>query len=311
MLPYSPPKILFNRHLETIYPALLRKVEMLPPQRERILTPDDDFLDLDWYKQGASRCVIMCHGLEGNSSRAYMVGMAKAFFSKGFDVVSWNYRGCSGEINRQLRFYHSGATDDLQTVIHHTAKQYGVIFLIGFSLGGNITLKYLGEENVHAAVKKAVTFSVPINLHTSCLEISKPGNWIYTKRFLISLTNKVRSKAALRKDLSIEKLGRIKSLLEFDDHYTGPLHGFQDAIDYYTKCSSLHFIENIKVPTLVVNALNDPFLSKDCYPAERFLGHPSVTFEFPARGGHVGFASFDRKGLYWSEMRALSFVEAD
>ena len=311
MLPYSPPKILFNRHLETIYPALLRKVDMQSPERERIFTPDDDFLDLDWYRQGASRCVIMSHGLEGNSSRAYMVGMAKAFFSKGFDVVLWNYRGCSGEINRQLRFYHSGATDDLQTVIQHTAKQYRTIFLIGFSLGGNITLKYLGEGNVHAAVKKAVAFSVPINLYTSCLEISKPANWIYTKRFIISLTNKIRSKAALRKDLNIEKLGRVKSLMEFDDHFTGPLHGFQNAIDYYTKCSSIYFIENITVPTLVVNALNDPFLSKDCYPADQFAGHACVTFEFPAHGGHVGFALFGQKGLYWSEMRALSFIESD
>ncbi len=310
MTSYSPPAILFNRHLETIYPSLLRKVYMKVAERERIATPDDDFLDLDWYKQGSSKCVILSHGLEGNSSRAYMLGMTRAFSSQGFDVLAWNFRGCSGEMNRQRRFYHSGATDDLQSVVHHVAKNYPEIYLIGFSLGGNVTLKYLGEVNAHPFIRKAVTFSVPINLYSSSLEIAKPANWIYTQRFLSSLRKKVIEKAAVRKDLNIEKLNQIKTLMEFDDHYTGPLHGYRDAIDYYTKCSSIHFIEKIKVPTLVVSALNDPFLSPNCYPAERFRNHPFVTFEFPARGGHVGFSLFNEKGLYWSEMKALSFIEA-
>ncbi len=308
--PYSPPTILFNRHLETIYPSLFRKVQMKSPERERIATPDDDFLDIDWYRQGSSRCVIISHGLEGNSGRGYVVGMAKAFFSQGFDVAAWNFRGCSGEVNRQLRFYHSGATDDLHTVIQHVAKNYAELILVGFSLGGNVTLKYLGEPNPHPAVSKAVTLSVPINLHTSCLEIARPANWIYTQKFLISLRKKVTEKALLRKELDVKKLTTIKTLMEFDDHFTGPIHGFRDAIDYYTKCSSIHFIENIKVPTLVVNALNDPFLSPDCYPGERFKAHAFVKFEFPDHGGHVGFALFNQKGLYWSEIRALSFVGA-
>ena len=145
MIPYTPPALLFNRHLETIYPSLIRKVDFRSPVRERITTPDDDFLDLDWYKQGSSRCVIISHGLEGNTQRSYMVGMAKAFFQAGYDVLAWNYRGCSGEVNRQLRFYHSGATDDLHTVVMHAVPHYESLYLIGFSLGGNLTLKYLGE----------------------------------------------------------------------------------------------------------------------------------------------------------------------
>ena len=309
MVPYSPPSILFSPHLETIYPALMRSVELQGPQRERIMTPDNDFIDLDWYKQGSSHCVIISHGLEGNSNRAYMKGMAKAFFDKGYDAVAWNYRGCSGEVNKQLRFYHSGATDDLQTVVDHVAKKYEEVFLIGFSLGGNLTLKYLGEPHVNARVKRAVTISVPINLHTSCLEISKPGNWIYNRRFLSSLRKKVKMKAANWKELDLEKLARITTLMEFDDCFTGPIHGFKDAMDYYTRCSSLYFIENIKTPTLVVNALNDPFLSEDCYPREKFKDHPHVTFEFPSYGGHVGFTLFNQKGLYWSEIRALLFIE--
>lgn len=238
-----------------------------------------------------------------------MRGMAKAFFSRGYDVAAWNCRGCSGEVNKQLRFYHSGATDDLQTVVDHASKEYEELFLIGFSLGGNLTLKYLGEPDVNVRVKKAATFSVPINLHTSCLEISKPGNWIYERRFLSSLRKKVEMKAALQKELNIEKLDQVTTLMEFDNFFTGPIHGFKDAMDYYSKCSSIYFIKDIKTPTLVVNALNDPFLGLDCYPMEKFKGHPHVTFEFPAHGGHVGFTLFDQKGLYWSEMRALSFIE--
>lgn len=237
--------------------------------------------------------------------------MARAFYRNGYDVLAWNYRGCSDEMNRQLRFYHSGATDDLQTIVGHAGKQYYQIFLVGFSLGGNLTLKYLGEPGVPASVKKATVFSVPIDLYTSCLKISRPGNWMYTRRFLNSLKKKVRTKASLHHDLNIEKLDSIKTLLEFDDLFTGPIHGFQDALDYYTKCSSLHFIAKITIPTLIVSARNDPFLSPECYPCEKFEHHEHVTFEFPGRGGHVGFTLFDQKGLYWSEMKALSFVDAE
>lgn len=309
MIPYSPPAVLFNRHLETIYPSLLRKVDFMPPERERINTPDDDFLDLDWYRQASKKCVIVSHGLEGNSSRAYIRGMARALFRNGYDVLTWNYRGCSGEINRQLRFYHSGATDDLHTVVQHACQQYDSIMLIGFSLGGNLTLKYLGEGLAPIEVKKATAFSVPLNLHTSCLELSKPANWVYTRRFLKSLASKVKAKAFQRKELNVEKLNRITTLLEFDDHFTGPIHGYRDAVDYYTQCSSIHFLSRITVPTLVVNAQNDPFLSPDCFPGSSEQT-PFISFEFPDRGGHVGFAQFDWNGLYWSESRALSFLEA-
>lgn len=303
--PYEAPAVLFNRHLETIYPSLFRKVAFVPPRRERISTPDDDFLDLDWYEQGANRLVIISHGLEGNSQRSYVLGMARAFHLSGFDVLAWNYRGCSGEINRQLRFYHSGATDDLHTVVAHASRRYEDITLVGFSLGGNLTLKYLGEPWAHASVKRAVTLSVPLNLHTSCLAISRPSNWIYTKRFLLSLAAKVKAKPELANVVDVTKLASIRTLLEFDDHFTGPLHGFAGAIDYYNRCSSIHALPHIRVPSLVLNALNDPFLSEDCYPQSP---NEFVRSEYPKRGGHVGFARFGPNGLYWSEMKAVSFV---
>lgn len=159
---YSPPFLLFNPHLETIYPALLRRVTLQPYQRERITTPDNDFLDLDWLKQGFKKLIIISHGLEGNTQRAYMKGMAKAGYRQGYDILTWNYRGCSEEMNKTLGFYHSGATHDLATVVGHAeaSGQYTEIFLVGFSLGGNLTLKYLGEERDRpASLKKAVAFS--------------------------------------------------------------------------------------------------------------------------------------------------------
>lgn len=142
---YTGPSVLFNGHLQTIFPALFRKHLSLPFDRERITTPDGDFLDLDWLRQDSKKLVIICHGLEGDSRRPYMRGMAKHFFQNKYDVLTWNFRGCSGELNIRPFFYHSGATYDLETVVNHAAEKYAQVYLIGFSLGGNLTLKYLGE----------------------------------------------------------------------------------------------------------------------------------------------------------------------
>lgn len=304
---YSPTWFLFNPHLETIYPSLFRKVELKEYERERIPTPDNDFLDLDWLAHGKRNIVVISHGLEGNAQRAYMKGMAKAFYANDFDVLTWNYRGCSEEMNKTLRFYHSGATEDLSCVVNHViSKGYENIFLIGFSLGGNLTLKYAGERDLDKRVKGIAVFSVPMNLHTSCIQISKSSNWIYSQRFVRSLKKKVKAKAKLMLELDIKGIDKINDLLEFDNRYTAPLHGFKDAIDYYQQCGAIRFIENIKVPTLVVNAKNDPFLSKECFP--EIANHPFVKLEYPNRGGHVGFASFNGNGLYWSEQRALDFI---
>jgi predicted alpha/beta-fold hydrolase len=313
MKSYHPPFLLFNKHIETIYPSLIRKVEGIEYGRERINTPDDDFLDLDWLRQDSKKLIILSHGLEGNSQRSYIRGMASIFYNNGFDVLAWNFRGCSEEMNRTLRFYHSGATDDLDVVVNHCISiGYTEINLIGFSLGGNLTLKYLGEKAsaLLPQIKKGVAFSVPLNLHTSSLEISKPSNWVYNNRFLNSLKEKVLNKSRQLPELDAGPLTSISSLFEFDNYYTAPIHGFKDAIDYYKQCSSLRFLESIKRPTLVVNAQNDPFLSGDCYPAH-LHNHFYLKLEYPRRGGHVGFALFNQNGLYWSELRALQFIQSD
>jgi predicted alpha/beta-fold hydrolase len=234
--------------------------------------------------------------------------MARAGLLNGFDVLAWNYRGCSGEVNRQLRFYHSGATDDLDTVIQHARKLYQEIFLIGFSLGGNITLKYLGEQNPYPEIKKAVAFSVPLDLYTSCLKIGERANLVYARRFLASLKNKVRCKAASFPELDTKGLTNINTIKAFDDRYTAPLHGYKDALEYYEQCSALHFLSDIKTPVLVVNALNDPFLSTACFPRDKFRDHPFVRIGHPRFGGHVGFAQFGKNGIFWSEAIAMNFL---
>ena len=310
-LNYRRPAFLFSGHLETIYPALMRSIDV-SYERERISTPDQDFLDLDWLRQNSKRLVIISHGLEGNSSRGYMKGMARACFGQGFDVLAWNFRGCSNEMNRQLRFYHSGATEDLDAVVTHARNQgYTEIYLVGFSLGGNLTLKYLGEKKPWPELRRAIVFSTPLDLYSSCLKISKPANRIYAKRFLSSLKDKVRCKSAIMMGLDLKNLDKVKTILDFDDRYTAPLHGFSDAMDYYTKCSSIHFIQSITVPTLIVNAANDPFLSELCYPVALCVNHSFIKLESPKHGGHVGFAQFNKNGLYWSEERALSFFAPD
>jgi len=312
---YQSSRLYFNCHLETIIPGLFRKVNGVNYSRERINTSDDDFLDLDWIKNGSGALVIISHGLEGNSERPYMKGMSKIFGDNSFDVLAWNFRGCGGEVNRKVRFYHSGASDDLHTVVLHAIEQgYKSINLIGFSLGGNLTLKYLGEQKdeLREEIKKTIVYSVPLHLHGSSIEISKMKNILYSKRFLRHLKKKIKEKATLMPDqLSTKGLSKITTIIDFDHQYTSRLHGYEDAIDYYTQCSSIHFLKDIKIPTLIVNALNDSFLSEECYPYELLKDDPIITLETPERGGHCGFPGKDSKGYFWSERRALEFILND
>ena len=311
---YKRPGLLFNEHLETIIPGLFRRVNSIHDYvRERIDTPDGDFLDLDWLKNDSKKAVIISHGLEGDSSRPYVRGMAKAFYQQGWDALAWNFRGCSGEMNRQKIFYHSGATYDLETIVAHCINNgYEQLLLVGFSLGGNMTLKYLGETSTkkYDEIIGAVVFSVPLDLAGCSKEIDLPHNILYSKRFLKNLRRKARLKAHLLKDeLNIGAVGQVHSIYDFDDQCTAPLHGFRSADHYYSECSSINFVEHIKVPTLVVNALNDPFLSESCYNSEVFKQLDKVTFETPEHGGHVGFSEYNSEKKFWSEKRALEFVD--
>ena len=176
-----------NAHFSTIVPSLFRKRSSVETIRERIDTPDGDFLDLDWYCRNRSeRLVILCHGLEGNGKNRYIAGMAKAFGALGWDAVAMNYRGCSGEMNRKLRFYHSGATEDLDVVVQRMSMSYGKISIVGFSLGGNITLKYLGENgmSLNESIHSAAAVSVPVDLAGASRRLNLTSNRIYSARFM-------------------------------------------------------------------------------------------------------------------------------
>lgn len=310
---YKPVRFLRGRHLETVLPNLLRKVRQMEPKKEKINTPDGDFLQLDWYLKGSSSLAIISHGLEGNSDRPYMKGMAKIFSDHNIDALCWNYRGCGSQMNIKPRLYHSGATTDLDTVVKVAIENgYEQIVLIGFSLGGNITLKYVGEQGIKLSkqIKTAITFSVPLDLAAGSREISKPHNWMYAKRFLRNLKKKVRIKnQQFPQVIKLNGLSEIKNLRDFDDIYTGPIHGFVGADDYYYQCSAMRFLKGINIPSLIVNAKNDPFLPAECYPFELIEQCSVVDFETPNHGGHVGFIELNKQGYYWSEKRALAFAK--
>lgn len=310
---YHAPLLLRNGDLLTIYPTVMRKLSPALYQRERIDTLDDDFLDLDWSRINSRKLVILSHGLEGSASRHYMIGMASLMNRHGWDALAWNFRGCSGETNRQLRMYHNGSIDDLDWVVRHALGigRYDTIALIGFSLGGNLTLMYLGSmaDKLDARVCGSVAFSAPCDLKAGAARLAKTKNCIYMKQFLVSLHEKIRLKMEqMPGTINDEGYGRIKDFKGFDDRYTAPIHGFKDAEDYWEKCSSARFLPAIRVPTLIVNALDDPFLAEGCYPIEQATNSRYVHLEMPMHGGHVGFVQFIDEGSYWSENRAVEFL---
>lgn len=310
---YKPPFYLRNGHLATVIPSSLRRVKAVNYKRERIVTPDNDFLDLDWLRKGSEKLVVISHGLEGSAHRHYVKGMAKVFNANGWDALAWNCRSCSGEINSKARFYHHGDTEDLAHVINHALDQssYSTVVLVGFSMGGSMTLKYLGEFTINqpSQVKGGAAFSVPVNLASSVHELAKKGNDFYRKRFLKKLEQKIIEKAEKYPDeIQLSDFKEIRYFPDFDNLYTAPLHGFIDAEDFYKRASADQYMYDIKVPTLLVNALNDPFLPDECYPFDACEHHEFLHFEAPQYGGHVGF-SLKGNELNYMEKRALEFFE--
>jgi predicted alpha/beta-fold hydrolase len=307
---YRAVPYLTNGHLETIVPSAFRKVKGVLYERQRLELTDGDFLDLDWLRHNDSvvgRLVIISHGLEGSSERHYSRGMAKYFFERGWDALAWNCRSCSGELNRLPRFYHHGDTADLQHVIDEAfRKEYDHIVLVGFSMGGSFTMKYLGEKSsgIDQRIRGGVGFSVPCNLGSSAAELDKPSKSFYRNRFLRKLGKKILAKSLVYPDqLSYDGYENIKTFKQFDDRYTASLHGFKDANDFYSKSSCDQYLKNIAVPALIVNAANDPFLTPDCYPRDV----ANIHLEIPKRGGHVGFSLPNAEHNYM-EWRAFEFL---
>ncbi|MCB0578224.1 MAG: alpha/beta fold hydrolase [Phaeodactylibacter sp.] len=307
-----PPFYQFNGHLQTVLPAILRKVEA-PYERERITLPDGDFLDLDWIDNGSRRLAILTHGLEGNSDRHYMKGMASIFSERGWDVLAWNCRSCSGEMNRRLRMYNHGDIEDIGAVIRHAlaTKDYEQVVLIGFSMGGSILMKYLGVHGKDAPkpIRCGVAFSAPCDLRASVDALELPGNAFYKRRFFTSLRAKIETKAEQFPDaVDLSKFEEIREWRDFDNFFSAPINGYEDAEDFYRQASARNFMAGTDRPVLLVNAVNDPILPPECSPVSLCEQHDKIFLEMPQKGGHVGF-TLPRAGYAWSEYRAVEWCE--
>ena len=307
---YKTPFLLKNGHIQSIYPTLLRKHIPYPYYRERLELDDGDFLDLDWSKTGSKKLVILSHGLEGNSQRTYISSMINRLRNDTWDCLAWNYRGCSGEMNRLFRLYHNGNYDDLHRVATFAQTNYDQIALIGFSMGGNLTLNYLSrQDSISNKIIGSVVFSAPCDLAGSCEALAKKSSLIYMRRFLSMLKQKIEAKSKqFPNQLDIKNYHLIKNFEDFDNRYTAPLHGFENAHDYWEKASSIKHLSKISIPTLIINAKNDPFLSKSCFPIDEALVTENLFLEIPISGGHVGFIDNKNRPYYWSEERAAQFL---
>jgi len=317
---YHAPRWLPGGHAQTIFPVFVPRRLTAWDKAERLELADGDFLELRWMmaksKPQTSRLVILSHGLEGSTEAVYIRSMAQSLAKEGWDVLAWNYRGCGGIENNLRRFYHSGESGDLRLVIEHAAASFQQIVLVGFSLGANLSLKCVGEAPAHPAIRAVVGISGPVDLASSALALDeKKANRVYQQRFLHSLKAKVLAKAHRYPDLREMLAGKdgiaaVRTLREFDERITAPLHGFADAADYWARASSLPHLEKIAVPTLLLNARNDPLLCPPSFPEKLAHGSPFLHLEAPAHGGHVGFLDF-RAGLQpWSERRVLEFISS-
>ena len=307
---FRAPALLHNGHVQTILGAFLRRGRTAKFESERLELQDGDFLDLRWLRHDHDRLAILSHGLEGSADEGYIRGMAAALAAAGWDALAWNFRGCGEEPNRLVRLYHSGATEDLGAVVEHAAKSYTRIALIGFSLGGNLTLKYMGEAPPQESVLAAVAISAPVDLAASARMLDQRwGNRIYLRRFIDSLVSKVEAKA-LHFPGQIDARGSraLRTFQEFDDRYTSRLHGFRDAADYWQRSSARQFLLRIRQPTLLLNARNDPFLAPECFPYQEAEENPCLFLETPASGGHLGFLEYKDGLRPWFEERVTGFL---
>ena len=310
---YRPPFYLFHGHLETMMPYLVRKIDGVVYERERIELPDQDFMDLDWVLEDNNKLLILCHGLEGSSASQYMLGMAKAASARSYDVLAINFRSCSGEMNRLLRMYHHGEIEDLTYIIDlvNERNNYASIHLAGFSLGGNVILKYLGltGSKVPLNIRSAMAVSVPCDLGSSSDRLSEWYNYLYTRRFMKTLKDKFEVKNEMFPGvLDLSGYDKVRSWREFDNRFTTKITDFASAEEYYVQGSANNFLGGIRTNTLLLNALNDPFLDDPSYPYQRCKNHSYVFLETPKYGGHVGFWSPDLNWAY-TEIRAFEFFD--
>lgn len=320
---YSPPVGFTNPHLQIIWSAGLRVVPLVDFRRETIPTADGDELQLDWisrlHPEGppprpARRTLLILHGLESHARLRYISATALAFLREGWEVAALNFRDCGDTPNRLWQSYHSGVTQDVATVVRHllAARPGSELGLIGYSLGGNVLLKYLGANpgGIPQAVRAAVAISAPVDIHSAVTQLSERFNRFYNWRFMSRLRMKLRRRCERFPGMLDEgMIPHLRSFADFDEIYTAPAHGFTSARDYWERASSLPDLDRIRVPTLVVSALDDPFLGPGCYPVAAAERSEHLFLELPRHGSHIGFIQFGQAGgEYWHEKRAREFL---
>lgn len=326
---FKPSWWLKNRHLQTIWGTVFRKGKPLTQsQCWRLELTDGDFIDVDVYLDNLSGAasdtefdsnkkvstVLLLHGLEGSSDSHYIQGIVQKLISQGRQVAVMHFRGCSNESNRLVKSYHSGVSDDLQSVIQLLAKrQLKIDYLVGFSLGGNVLLKWLGENYSAHQIKAAVAVSVPLLLSECANEIDRGFAKVYSSRLLKTLKVKTHAKKTRFPEamaLTPDDIEKLTTFWQFDEQVTAPLHGFKSASDYYHKVSSRQFLKSIKVPTLIIHAKDDPFMNSKVIPDETELSS-AVQFELNQHGGHVGFVMGNKpwRVEYYLDSRIAEFLD--
>lgn len=312
MKEYQPSLLFKNNHINTCFPTFFRRIS-LPYVRKRIETKDGDFLDFDFFQQGNKKLLILCHGLEGSSKSHYIKAFAKYFGERSWDSLAINYRSCSGEVNKSSSFYVAGKGDEIDLALEQ-AKEYEEIVLVGFSLGANKVLHYLGKaENIPKNVKGGVAVSPPCDLKESSFLFTKGFNKVYEQYFIDKMKKKLLEKRKKYPhvfeglDIPFEDLDKVRDLVDFDNKYTSKVTGFQDAFDYYKQNSSLFVLNNIHHKTLILTALDDPMMSPNCYPYEEVEKNPYLELKTPQYGGHISYASFSK--VYWLESFVYDYVE--
>jgi uncharacterized protein len=320
MSSYRAPAWLPGGHLQTLYAALLAPRARVAFVRERWDTPDGDFIELDWAEQAATRIVttplvVLFHGLEGGSRSPYATALMAATRGRGWRGVVVHFRGCGGELNRLPRAYHSGDSAEIDWILRRLKREHSAsrLYAAGVSLGGNALLKWLGEQRSAAAsvIDAAAAISAPVDLMASGDALGRGFNLVYTRNFLTTMRRKTLAKLAHFPELcDRERMLAARTLREFDNVVTAPLHGYRDTDDYWTRASSKPLLRDIAVPTLMINARNDPFLPAAALPLAHEVSS-AVTVEFPATGGHVGFVTGAFPGrLDWLPQRILNFFHS-
>jgi hypothetical protein len=322
--PFIPHPLLRNSHAQTLAGAFYRSEQGVDFRRLRIDTPDGDFVDLDfaeitgftWQQLGDHAPILyFLHGLEGNARKGYAVDLYKLAAQAGYRCVGLNHRSCGGEMNRTARFYHMGATDDVGFALEWLEKEYpsAPIVMVGISLGGNMLLKFLGEQGaaLQGRIQAGVAISPPI-VATGKQAINYGMGRFYGYYLLRKLQRKVRQKASLLANTSADIAGALRAgtLREFDEAITAPLHGFRDAEDYYDRSNSVRFLETIRIPALIIRAKDDPFFNQDI-PFDLIANNPALYGAFPEYGGHVGFIEGITPLRYdnWAQRQALRFFQ--